>query len=349
MEYALQAERDKLMTILNAMEDAVYTVRKGYEIDYANPCLERRFGPAIGRKCYEYFRGRSDPCPWCLNQEVLAGRTVIREWQSNEPDEKDRRTYESIHIPLNNTDGTFLKLGVLHDITDRKLAEDRLLEYQQRLRSLASSLALSEERERRRIACHVHDRIGHSLSLCIIKLDGLLSSMPKCETREFLSQIQIDIRALAEETRSLTFEISSPLLHEVGLEAALERLVDDFQSRHAIDAVFYNDRRSKPLDHDVCVLVFQCVDELLMNVAKHSMAHNVRVACERSKEGLLVSVADNGVGLDTILLPRREGSGFGLFAIRERMRSVGGHLRIESKPGEGSKITLVVPLRLQSE
>jgi signal transduction histidine kinase len=332
------------MAILNAMDDAIYTIRKGYKIDYANPCLERRFGPAKGRKCYEYFRGRSDVCPWCLNVDVFSGKSVVREWYSREPNTKRCRIYESIHIPLKNADGTFSKLGVLRDITERKAAERKLLQYQQRLRDLASSLSLSEERERRRIACQVHDRVGHTLTLCINQLNSLVSPMPHSEARESLCQILRDIRGLAEEVRSLTFEISSPLLYEVGLEAALERLVDEFQHRHGITAVFHDDRQSKPLAHDVRVLAFQCVVELLMNAAKHSKAHNVNVNYGKCISGLALSVEDDGIGLDPKLLPRHEGGGFGLFGIRERMRSVGGSLEIQSKLGEGSKFTLMIPL-----
>lgn len=347
-EHAIQVERDKLNTILNAMEYGVYTVRKGYEIDYTNPYLEKRFGPANGRKCYSYFLGRKNVCPWCHNDDVLAGKIIVREWQSGNSNDVKRKTYESMHIPIKNADGTFSKLAILHDITDRKLAESRLLEYQHQLRSLAYNLVLSEERERRRIACRVHDRIGHSLTSCIVNLTSMIRNMPDSHNTDGLHQILGEMQSLAEETRSLTFEISSPLLYEVGLEAALERLVDDFQRRHAITAVFHDDNQSKPLAHDIRVLVFECIGELLVNAAKHSMASKVLVNCEKIREGMLVSVTDDGVGFDIKSLIHCEGNGFGLFAIRERMRSVGGQLRIESKPGAGSKLILQVPLEQTS-
>ncbi len=91
-EVSLQAEKDNLRGILHAMNDGVYIVNAQHEIEYVNPVIEAGFGGTAGRKCYEYFHDRSDPCPWCKNKEVFAGKSVQWEWYILQ-DRKDLRAF----------------------------------------------------------------------------------------------------------------------------------------------------------------------------------------------------------------------------------------------------------------
>ncbi len=148
-------------------------------------------------------------------------------------------------------------------------------------------------------------------------------------------------------TRSLTFELSPPILYELGLEAALEWLTEEMESKHGIHCRFEDSGQPKPLDHDIGVLLFQTVRELLVNVRKHARARNVEVSIKRSGANILIKVEDDGVGFDMKRLCPRGGKpdGFGLFSIRERMRHVGGQVEIKSAPGQGTRVTVTAPLR----
>jgi PAS domain S-box-containing protein len=119
-EKQLRYERNKLMSVFNAMKDGVYIVNQQYDVEYINPVLEKEYGPWKGRKCYNYFHDREEICPWCPNQKVFAGETVRWEWYSF----KNKRTYDLIDTPLRNPDGSILKLEIFRDITERKQAED---------------------------------------------------------------------------------------------------------------------------------------------------------------------------------------------------------------------------------
>ncbi|WP_119966653.1 EAL domain-containing protein [Simplicispira lacusdiani] len=119
----LAADRTRLMGILDALPDGVYIVSPSYEIEYLNPVLEREFGPINGRKCFEYFHGRSSPCDWCKNQEVFAGQTVHWEWTSPKG-----RTYDLFDMPFRNPDGTVSKFEIFHDISDIKETRRRMEE-----------------------------------------------------------------------------------------------------------------------------------------------------------------------------------------------------------------------------
>ena len=115
-------ERGRLLGILDAMEDGVYVVNPQYAIEYVNPVLIREFGPVEGRKCYEYFHGRREVCPWCKNAEVFAGRTVRWEWTSP----KSGKVYDLVDTPLRNPDGSVSKLEIFRDITRHAKAEEAL-------------------------------------------------------------------------------------------------------------------------------------------------------------------------------------------------------------------------------
>jgi len=235
------------------------------------------------------------------------------------------------------------------EIGVRKRAEGQVASYQDNLRFLASSVSLAEERERRRLAVYLHDQIGHTLALANIKLGELQKSLlgqfpgyPTAELEKTGSLLEQAIR----DTHSLTFKISSPILYELGLAAALEWLTEQVQKDHSISTRFIADGSTDPLDDDVRVLLFQAVNELLVNVVKHSQAQNVEVSIRREGGNLQVEVGDDGVGfqIPQTAPDRRERCGFGLFSIRERLRPYGGFLQVQSEPGAGTHITLIVPL-----
>ncbi|MCL4501189.1 MAG: sensor histidine kinase, partial [Deltaproteobacteria bacterium] len=234
------------------------------------------------------------------------------------------------------------------EIGVRKRAESQVAAYQDNLRSLASSLSLAEERERRRLAVYLHDQIGHTLALANIKLGELQKSLghypgfPTSELEKTGSLLEQAIR----DTHSLTFKISSPILYELGLAAALEWLTEQVQRDHGISTRFIAVGRTDPLDDDIRVLLFQAVNELLVNVVKHAQAKNIEVSIQRKDGNLTVNVGDDGAGFQMPQIGplRRARCGFGLFSIRERLRPCGGILEVQSEPEAGTHITLTVPL-----
>jgi signal transduction histidine kinase len=222
----------------------------------------------------------------------------------------------------------------------------QLQQYQQQLRSLASQLSLAEDQERRRIAVDLHDRVGQLLAMAKMELGPLKAPEWGLACAGRIDAIGALIQQAIEETRSLTFQISSPLLYEFGLEAALEDLVERVERQHGVVSVFTDDSSAKPLADDVKALLFRAVSELLVNVAKHAGARSVRVNARREGESIVVTVEDDGVGFD-LEEGRARGTqdlGFGLFSIRERLSYIGGRLIVESQRGHGTRISLVAPL-----
>ena len=236
---------------------------------------------------------------------------------------------------------------ITRDLTEYKRAEEKLIAYQDQLRSMASELSLTEERQRRRIATELHDRVGQTLAISKIKL-GVLKSAGGCDDfQALIDEVRKLVEQAIQDTRSLIFEISSPILYELGFEAALEWLAEQVQKQHGILSTYEDDGEEKPLDDDIRALLYQAVGELLINAAKHAHAQHIRVMSRRDGKYIHVSVEDDGVGFETSGsgMTRGEGLGFGLFSIRERLNYVGGHLEISTARGKGTCATLVAPLK----
>jgi signal transduction histidine kinase len=230
---------------------------------------------------------------------------------------------------------------------ERKQAGEKLLGYQKRLRSLTSKITLTQEQERRRIAIDLHDHIGQPLALAKIKL-GFLPEMPgEANLREPVQEIRSLLDQAIQYTRSLTFDLSSPVLYEMGFEAAVEAFVDQFGSQHRLCTEFHHDDAVTPLSDEVRNVLFRAVQELLVNIVKHAHADKVTVSIQKVDDDICITVTDNGVGFDPALIhpiPNKSG-GFGLFNIHERLDLLNGRLHVDSGPGKGTRIILRAPLK----
>jgi len=244
--------------------------------------------------------------------------------------------------------GQECRITAVRDITERKKAEEKLLDYQAKLQSLASQLSITEESERRRIATELHDQIGQSLVFSKIKLDELHQTATSSELAEALDEICNNIDQVIQDTRTLTFDLSSPILNELGFEAAISEWLDvQIREQHGIETEFVDDEQQKPLDDDIRALLFRNVRELLVNVIKHADAHKVKVSVSRVNEHIQIDVEDDGKGFDPVKVMSTgiEDTKFGLFSIRQRLEQLGGYIEFESEK-HGSKITMTAPLKL---
>ena len=235
------------------------------------------------------------------------------------------------------------------EIAERKRVETQLLEYQGRLQALASELVMAEDRERRRIAAGLHDNVTQNLVGSRIKLSLLRKLGMTGEQQAIVDEVQDLIACTEEDTRLLTFELCPPILHELGIVAAIDWLVEEFQRQNGIECQSIDDGQPKPLKDEVRGLLFATVRELVRNVARHSDARHVEIAVARQDHEVRVTVADDGVGFDaseTVRLDVKSG-GFGLFGIRERLRYLGGRLKVDSAPGEGTRVTAIVPIDVE--
>jgi signal transduction histidine kinase len=144
----------------------------------------------------------------------------------------------------------------------------------------------------------------------------------------------------------LTFDLSPPILYDLGLNAALEWISEQFGERHGLAIAVQCDEGVPPPDTETSVLLYRAVRELLTNVVKHAQAREVTIQARYRDGRAQVTVTDNGMGCDSAVLsiPVGAGSlGFGLRHLRERVRYRGGTLMITSSQGAGTSISITLP------
>jgi PAS domain S-box-containing protein len=212
------------------------------------------------------------------------------------------------------------------------------------LRRLASELVLTEERERKKISVALHDEVAQTLAAARMRID-LLRSMPGGdEARRALDEAQQLLVQAIRETRSLMTDISNPVLYDMGLQVAVQSLAEDVKARNGISFASSFSGSLKALGQDMEVMIFQVVKELVQNIVKHSGARKASIRIVEERDDIRVVVADDGLGFDAGNVGKVGlDGGFGLFSIRERVKSYNGRIKIESVPGKGSEVTVMLP------
>jgi signal transduction histidine kinase len=209
---------------------------------------------------------------------------------------------------------------------------------------ISAQLALVQERERRRIARGLHDVVGHPLALARMQLAHLVATEPGGQRRQALERVAELLSRAVEETRSLTFELSSLVLCELGLEPALQDLGERVAALQGFRFAFTSDRLPKPLTEDAETILYRVVEELLVNAAKHSRARAIELIARRVGDWVYVEVEDDGVGFDVMAVGPKL-AGLGLPGVRQLVHHLGGRLEIDSTPGVGSRMSVIVPVR----
>lgn len=275
------------------------------------------------------------------------GKPTCTEFRVLRPDNGAECWISSRTFPVYNSHGDAYRIaGIAEEITEQKKAEKQMLEDQAQLKLLASELAVAEERERRRLAKYLHDEIGQLLISTKLKMGNLKKLAIQYGESGMLADISSSLDKAIKDTRTLTFDLSSPILQELGLEAAVaEWLSDEIEQKHDIEVEFEDDGKRIPIDDDHASLIFRDLRELLVNVVKHSQATKVKVSISKNDENIIVSVEDNGVGFNphetTSMISKK--ATFGLFSIRQRLGQMGGSFELISKPGKGCRAEMVMP------
>lgn len=217
------------------------------------------------------------------------------------------------------------------------------------LRRLASQLTTAEQRERKRLSKILHDGLQQHLATARLRIgyfaEKLLNEDHKSEARE-IEQI---LNESIQMSRSLSVELSPPVLHDAGLGGALEWLVRWMRDKHNFTVELSVDVQPR-LPEDLTILVFESVRELLFNAVKHAKISWAKVGLHQNgRSEIRIVVSDEGVGFDPSRLDSTEtaAGGLGLFSIRERIDSIGGRFEINSAAGKGCRLTMVVPAAVE--
>ena len=233
-------------------------------------------------------------------------------------------------------------------VAQRTLA---LQERTSQLQTLASQLAHAEQRERRRLARLLHDDLQQLLVAARLKVSMIRRRATEETICGWLAQVDGLLDQAISGSRSLTFELSPPVLYEAGLELAVKWLAGQMEEKHGLVVEVEALAQIEPVPEDARILLFNAVRELLFNVVKHAAADRALVRISRAEGDVLeILVADQGAGFDPAILDRLVATnpaasvGFGLFSLRQRLELLGGRLDADSSFGTGTRMVIRVPL-----
>ncbi|HXZ84077.1 MAG TPA: sensor histidine kinase, partial [Myxococcota bacterium] len=221
------------------------------------------------------------------------------------------------------------------------LVDDRseLEEARRAVRDAAAQASLAEDRERRALASDLHDDVGQLVSLLAIKLRELRAQVGRSSSGGRLGELEDLTRQIRKRISSLSFELSPPLLYDVGFAAAAEWLAESLQGRYGLRTSFERRGDLPPLDESTSVTLFRALRELLINVARHAGTNRARVVLAGGTGEVSVTVQDQGCGFE----PHAGGGGFGLRSLRERIELLGGRISFDSAPRRGTSVSIHVP------
>jgi len=241
-----------------------------------------------------------------------------------------------------------LILGLLMERASRRRAERGLRQSERELRAVTGRLIHAQEEERRRIARELHDDLNQGLALLAIELD-LLAQKPR-ESDALLGDRLHELSGRVKQLSSVVHELSHLLhpskLEQLGLVASIRSLCKELARDHELEIQFIDRQPPPTVPADATLCLYRIAQEALQNVLKHSGARNARVELLGSEGAVVLRIRDEGTGFDPSSIA--EQAGLGLVSMRERLHMLGGTIVINSRPGEGTRIEVRLPLNTPS-
>jgi len=236
-----------------------------------------------------------------------------------------------------NEQGQLLRIvGMVADITDRKLAEAALADVSRRLIE-------AQEQERSRIARELHDDIGQRLALLAGELEQLHQDPPDlAEVRRRMGELEKQASEMATDIQTLSHELHSTKLEYLGPVAAMRGHCQELGEQTKVKVDFKSQDLPTPLPPDISLCLFRVMQEALRNAVKHSGSRHIEVGLWGTPDEIHLAVSDHGIGFDREAA--KESRGLGLVSMEERLKLLKGTISIESQPNRGTTIHARVPL-----
>ena len=236
-------------------------------------------------------------------------------------------------------------LVINSDITERKRGEELLILQREQLRALAERLQCVREEDRKKVARDLHDQIGQILTAIKMDMTWMTRHLPESQG-EVLARLKESIQSIddgVKAVRTICSGLRPGVLDDLGLAAAIEWQANEFASRNGVPCRISVPPLDLHLDGDRATATFRIFQECLTNVVRHAQAKSVRITLTQEEENILLVVEDDGVGFSDSGNSNPLGS-LGLLGMRERAQFCGGDVQISSSPGNGTKVTVRVPV-----
>lgn len=352
-EAARRESERKYRDLVESTRDLIFIVNEKGVYTYVNPQFERVTGYSardlVGRP-FTFL-----VAPEHVEATILRFRKGIK-GEDTPPYEADLFHKNGERVPVeflvttryDDAGRAAGRFGIGRDITERRRAEETLKQQSRQLRILSARLTEAEESERKRIARELHDRVGQSLTVVGINLSIVKSGIPAGEAEALRARLEdsmVLVEEITEFTRGLMGDLRPPDMDLLGLVASIGWYGERFSARTGVNVVVEGEEiRPRPTP-DVENNLYRIVQEVLANIGKHARARSARIRIDAAGGMLRLVVADDGMGFDPSRARKmEERGGWGLVTMAERAETIGGRFLVESEIGQGTRVTVEVPL-----
>jgi len=341
--------------VMANMGEGLYALDSRGLVTYINPAAERLFGwssaELLGRKMhdmihYQHPDGTPFPAAECAGLQVLQTGTALSD--SEEVFIRKDRTFFPVACsssPIKSGGGIVgLVVVCRREITAQKQAEEALYKSRAELRALAARLQAAREEERTQLARDIHDELSGTLTA--LKMDISLLPDRVAKDHKLFSEKLSSMSGLIDHTLARVHTIVAelrPVVLDVGLVAAIEWQTGEFQERSEIVCETHLPTEEIPLDPERSTAAFRILQEALTNVARHANATKVVVDLRSEAGSLILTVRDNGKGIDEKAIYAH--NSMGLLGMRERALSFGGTAEVTALPGGGTLVSVTIPTK----
>ena len=322
---AVDAEHKRLSAVLNMFPGYVSLVDRGHRVRFANHGFVRAFGEPSGRPCHEVLYGRAAACEVCPIPGVVdGGQPSDWEWTA-----AGGRRYHVWAFPFSDVDGepAMIEFGV--DVTER--------------RELEALVVGAAEGERRRLGRDLHDSLGQELTALRYLVEALAAGVADGAEarRDLAARCDEAAQKAISQLRAMSHGLDPVGLEADGLADALDRLAEDVTESSGIACRFRRGGRVE-LDETAATQLYRIAHEATSNAVKHARAKRIVLRLGAADGGVVMSVADDGVGLPA---GAERAGGMGMRVMKYRANSVGARLVVEPRPGGGTIVRCSLPSR----
>ena len=268
------------------------------------------------------------------------------------PDGDERIVHSRGHIVCDEKGDRLRVFGATQDVTELKLAEEKLKATSEQSRSLSARVQAAREEEGARIAREIHDELGSALTSLrwgLDEIDGILSTpAPKGTAntvRRKIAALTTLVEGTVQKVRRISSELRPSLLDNMGLVATLEWEKQKFEARTGITCHVDSFVRDVHLTREQSTAVFRIFQEALTNIIRHADATTVDITVKERKGEFVLQVEDNGKGMKEADISGTES--LGLLGMRERAHLIGGEVSITNAEGGGTVVAVHVPIAVR--
>jgi signal transduction histidine kinase len=227
-------------------------------------------------------------------------------------------------------------------VADLKLASEERNERERLRAEMVEKVISAQEEERKRIARDLHDQTSQALVSLIVQLKLVESAHTKAERAQAIVDLRDQLRATLNDVRRMAYDLRPGILDDLGLTQSIQWFADQCRRNNGIEIHMLIDSACDVLPPHAATAVYRVTQEALSNVVKHSRATQAWIKIKNVSDRFQIEIRDNGVGFKVQSRAALH-EGLGLFGMQERIHLLGGQFEIESAPGQGTCLHIIVP------